>query len=96
MTQQQASPDDHTHFVPPVPRSIEDTGLGLGFLSNLAIKVLYLEGDLLGYELAERMRLPHAGVVEDLLISLKQEKLCEVKATAIARGSIGLGRAAYG
>jgi len=95
MTQQQAPPEENTRFVPPIPRSIKDTGLSLGFLSNLAMKVLYQEGDLLGYELAERMRLPHAGVVEDLLVSLKQEQLCEVKGTASVGRGVGLGRAAY-
>jgi predicted ATPase with chaperone activity len=95
MTERQASPDDSTPFVPPLPNSIDDTGLGLGFLSNLAMKILYHEGDVLGYELAELMRLPHAGVVDELLTSLKQEKLCEVKGTANVGGRVGLGRAAY-
>ncbi len=82
-------------FVPPLASSIEDTGLPLGFLSNLALKMLYLEGDLLGYELAERMRLPHAGVVDDLLAFLKEEQLCEVKGTGSGSGGLGLGRAVY-
>ncbi|MEA3376391.1 MAG: ATP-binding protein [Chloroflexota bacterium] len=82
-------------FVPARPSSIEDTGLPLGFLSNLALKMLYLEGDLLGYELAARMRLPHAGVVDDLLASLKEEQLCEVKGTGGGSGGLGLGRAVY-
>jgi predicted ATPase with chaperone activity len=82
-------------FVPPVPDSIEATGLGLGFLADLALKIMYLEGDILGYELADRMRLPHGGVVEDLLIYLKREELCEVKGTAGAGGSAAVGRAVY-
>ncbi len=82
-------------FSPSAPGSIEETGLGLAFLTDLAIKIMYVEGDILGYELAERMRLPHAGVVEELLSSLKREQLCEVKGTGGIGGSRGLGRAVY-
>ena len=31
-------------FEPPIPKSIEETGLGLGFLADLAIKIMYFEG----------------------------------------------------
>ena len=85
----------HASFLPRTPTSIEETGLGLGFLTDLAIKIMYLEGNILGYELADRMRLPHAGVVEDLLSSLKREQLCEVKGTRGNGASRGLGRAVY-
>ncbi len=84
-----------TAFIPNAPDTIEDTGLGLAFLTDLAIKILYVEGDILGYELAERMKLPHAGVVEELLSSLKREQFCEVKGTGGIGGSHGLGRAVY-
>ena len=84
-----------TRFVPSAPSSIEDTGLGIAFLTDLAIKILYVEGDILGYELAERMKLPHAGVVEELLSNLKREQFCEVKGTGGIGGSHGLGRAVY-
>ena len=77
------------HFVPPVPTSIKETGLGLGLLTDLALKIMYLEGNLSGYELAERMRLPYAGVVAEVLEFLKREKLCEVK------GATGFAEAAY-
>ncbi len=84
-----------TSFTPAAPTSIEDTGLGLGFLTDLALKVMYLEGDFLGYELADRMHLPHPGVVEEVLEALKREQLCEVKGTGAARSSPGLGRPVY-
>ena len=94
MDQRDAMSNESSAFVPPLPDSIEDTGLGLGFISDLALKLLYLEGDLLGYELADRMKLPHAGVVDDLLDSLKEEQLCEVKGTGGVSG-VGIGRAVY-
>jgi len=76
-------------FVPRAPRSVEDTGLSLGFLTDLALKLMYFEGYLSGYELAERMRLPYSGVVDQVLEFLKREKLCEVK------GAGGFAEAAY-
>jgi predicted ATPase with chaperone activity len=76
-------------FVPPVPTSVQETGLGLGFLTELAIKHMYFEGSLSGYEIAERMKLPYPGVVDHILEFLKREKLCEVK------GAGGFAEAAY-
>ena len=78
-----------TPFVPRAPTSIKETGLGLGFLTDLALKIMYSEGNLSGYELAERLRLPYPGVVDQILEFLKREKLCEVKGTG------GFAEAAY-
>lgn len=76
-------------FVPRPPRSVQETGLSLGFLVDLALKILYFEGFLSGYELAERMKLPYSGVVDQVIEFLKREKLCEVK------GAGGFAEAAY-
>ncbi|MBI5565585.1 MAG: ATP-binding protein, partial [Chloroflexi bacterium] len=35
-------------YEPPAPRSIEDTGLNMGFLTDLALKIMYYEGNLTG------------------------------------------------
>jgi predicted ATPase with chaperone activity len=50
---------------------------------------MYFEGNLTGYELAERMALPYAGVMDQVIEFLKREKLCEVK------GAGGFAEAAY-
>jgi len=76
-------------FEPPIPKSIEETGLSLGFLADLAIKVMYFEGYISGYEIAETMKLPFSGVVDEVLEFLKREQFCEVK------GAGGLGESAY-
>jgi len=76
-------------FKPPTPTSIEETGLGTGFLTDLAIKILYNEGNLTGFGLAESMKLPYPGVIDQVLNSLKTDKLCEVK------GAGGFSEAAY-
>jgi predicted ATPase with chaperone activity len=76
-------------FEPPMPKSIEETGLGLGFLADLAIKTMYFEGYISGYEIADTMKLPHSGVVDEVLEFLKREQFCEVK------GAGGLGESGY-
>ncbi|MCS7282281.1 MAG: AAA family ATPase [Anaerolineae bacterium] len=78
-----------TEFVPRTPRSVQETGLSLGFLIDLALKILYFEGFLSGYELAERMKLPYTGIVDQVIEFLKREKLCEVK------GAGGFAESAY-
>ena len=87
--EQQKSTAISPSFVPRAPTSIKETGLGLGFLTDLALKIMYFEGNLSGYELAERIKLPYTGVVDQVLEFLKREKLCEVK------GAGGFAEAAY-
>lgn len=83
-----------TDFLPSSPRSVEETGLNLSFLSDLALKIMYLHGDVVAYGLAENMKLPYAGVVKELVTVLRSDQLCEVKGTAKGT-SQGLGSAAY-
>lgn len=78
-------------FLPAAPRSIRDTGLNIGFLTDLALKTLYFESYLSGRELSEKMALPFAGVVDQILDFLKREKSCEVRGT----GAGGLSEATY-
>ena len=75
-------------FFPPEPKSLDETGLGLGFLSDLVIKVLYFQGYITGAEIADRVRLPFSGIVDRMLEFLKREKLCEIKGTG---GGFGQG-----
>jgi predicted ATPase with chaperone activity len=76
-------------FEPLAPRSVEETGLNMGFLTDLALKVMYFEGYISGYEVAERLKLPFVGVVDPILDFLKREQLCEIKGTG------GIGESAY-
>lgn len=66
-------------FVPKEPTSVDETGLGLSFLSDLALKLLYFQGYVTGADIAEKMRLPFGGVVDRVLEFLKREMLCEIK-----------------
>jgi predicted ATPase with chaperone activity len=75
--------------LPPEPRSVEDTGLNLGFLADLVLKTMYTRGLLHGHEIAETVNLPFANVVEKVLDYLRHEHLTEV------RGSTGFGESSY-
>jgi predicted ATPase with chaperone activity len=92
MAQRQSTPAQvvkPASFEPPMPRSIEDSGLNLGFLSDLILKIMYFEGYLSGSQIADRMRLPFNGIVDQALEFLKREQLTEVK------GQGGFGEQAY-
>jgi len=54
------------------------------------LKILYFQGYLTGYEIAEAIALPFTAVVDKLLEVLKREKSIEVKAS-----SLGLGEGSY-
>ncbi len=60
------------------PRSIEETGMNRGFLSDLALKTIYSVGELSGQAIAERLCLPFSGVVDELLTFLKREQLVSI------------------
>lgn len=73
---------DFENFIeqaPRPPRSVEETGLGEDFLTDLTLKHLYFGGVIPGYEVAQRMRLPFQGVVHPIIRFLKDEKLAEIK-----------------
>src|SRR4051794_31377561 len=74
-------------IAPPEPKSVEDTGLRLGLLADIAMKFLYYSGSDTGVNIANELRLPWAGVVEAVIDFLAQEKLVDL------RGGKGFGRA---
>jgi len=80
-------------FSPPPINSVEDTGLSALWLQDLALKILYSQGYMGGFKIAELMALPFAGVTDTILESLKREKLLEVKSS---QGGLGEGAYTYG
>lgn len=74
---------------PPQVKKMEDLGLSEGFLQDLALKIMYFQGQMTGHEIAEEMHLPFANIVSKIMEFLKREQMCEV------RGSGGLGAASY-
>ena len=73
--------------VPPLPRTLEDTGLPADLVEQLLIKTLY-GGELTGHVLVDRMCLPY-GILEPIIERVRAERQVEV------RGATGSGTAGY-
>src|SRR2546430_13656291 len=61
--------------LPPEPQSIEQTGLTLGFIADLALKTLYLRGQMTMAEISSALGLPIGGVTDKAMEFLKNEQL---------------------
>ena len=72
---------------PPMPATLEATGLAPDRLEQLLTKTLYV-GEATGLVLADRLRLPY-GAIEGLVERMRAERLVEV------RGALGTGSASY-
>jgi MoxR-like ATPase len=72
---------------PPMPATLEATGLAPDRLEQLLTKTLYV-GEATGLVLADRLRLPY-GAIEGLIERMRAERLAEV------RGAMGTGSASY-
>ncbi len=77
-------------FIPPPLQKLEDTGLALLWLQDLALKIIYYQGYLSGFKIAEEIALPFAGIMDQILETMKREKLIEIKSS-----QMGLGEGAY-
>jgi len=73
---------------PPVPDSLEETGLSAAFVSDLLIKTLYRLGARTGNQLGNIIRLPFA-LLDEELMTLQRRHLIEV------RSASGHGRRGY-
>jgi predicted ATPase with chaperone activity len=81
-------------FSPAHINSVEDTGLSPLWLQDLILKVLYFRGYMTGHKVSEEIALPLAGITDQLLTTLKQEKFIEVKSSQ--GGGLGEGAYTYG
>ncbi len=61
-----------------VPQTAEQTGIRRGLLEDLALKILYLSGEMTLVELSNHLCLS-LGVVEEIFQFFRKEHLCEVK-----------------
>lgn len=73
---------------PSLPTTLEQTELSESFVSELLMKVMYVQGSRTGEQLAGFLRLSFA-ILDDLLLTLQQRRLIEV------RGTKGKGRRGY-
>ena len=73
----------------PEPKTLQATGLSSSLILDLVLKTLYYTSNLTGHDIAAVLRLPFYGVLDQILVVLKKEELCEVS------GASGIGEAAY-
>ena len=71
------------------PRTMEETGIPEEFLASLALKTIYFNATMKGWQVAHEMRVSFSGVVEPVLDLLKRNHLIQVT------GSENLNRASY-
>ncbi len=73
-----------TDLVPPVPETLEETGLTVSVLQQLILKKMYSRGDTLGRELSEALGLKFS-LIEAVIDFLKRHHFME------AKKSLGMG-----
>lgn len=76
-TDEEAMPMLQNSFVPPLPTTIEETGLNRTFLIEQFLRVLYNKGRATGADLAEELKLFY-GIVDILLTELRGVELIDI------------------
>jgi predicted ATPase with chaperone activity len=64
--------------LPTEPTSIAETGLGMGFLTDLVLKVVYFHGNITAQQISEVTKLPFLGVLDKVLEFLKLEEYVDI------------------
>lgn len=80
-TAQPAGPSRPTSPMPDIPTqpgSIAETGLTMGFLTDLILKIVYFTGAITGQRLEEMTKLPFLGVIDKVLEFLKLEEFVDI------------------
>ncbi|MEM8530194.1 MAG: ATP-binding protein [Chloroflexota bacterium] len=75
--------------LPPRPKSINETGLTLAYISDLVLRGLYIVGEMTGQDLVNLLHLPYENVIDEAISYLRREQMCEIKGTG------GLGEKSY-
>ena len=73
------------NLTPPLPETLEDTGLARSVIEQLVMKMLYARGDMLGRDLSEALGLKFS-LIEELMEFLKRQHLIQVK-TSLGMGA---------
>ncbi len=60
------------------PISLEESGLNVGFISDLVLKHIYFAGMLSGQQLANNIKLPFLNVIDRVLMFLKEEEYIDI------------------
>ena len=73
-----AAPRHSMPALPAEPTSIAETGLGMGFLTDLILKVVYFHGNITAQQISEVTKLPFLGVLDKVLEFLKLEEYVDI------------------
>jgi hypothetical protein len=76
--------EDSSIVVPPVPETLEETGLAASVLQQLILKMFYAQGEMLGRDLSEKLGLKFS-LIEGIIDLFKQQHLIQ------AKKSLGMG-----
>ncbi len=60
------------------PTSISETGLGMGFLTDLVLKIVYFHGNISAQQIGDVTKLPFFGVLDKVLEFLKLEEYIDI------------------
>src|SRR5688572_1664332 len=71
-------------IVPPVPQTIEQTGLSHTFFEQHLLRLLYFRGELIGREIAQSMGVQFS-IIEPLIDGFKRAQMVQLKR------SVGMG-----
>ena len=77
-TQQQTGGDQNTTIFPAEPTSIEESGLNMGFISDLILKVIYFNGNISAQRISEQTCLPYLNVIDKALQFLKMSEFVDI------------------
>jgi hypothetical protein len=75
------APEESGPSMPLQPDSIEATGLGMGFLTDLVLKIIYFYGNISARRLEEESKLPFLGILDRILEFLKLEEYVDIIGT---------------
>ena len=64
--------------LPPEPTTIAESGLSMGFLNDLVLKVVYFYGNISAQQIGEATKLPFYGVLDKVLEFLKLEEYVDI------------------
>lgn len=67
--------------LPPEPTSIMETGLNMGFLTDLVLKIIYFYGNITAQQLSDVTKLPYLNVLDKVLDFLKLEEYVDIIGT---------------
>jgi hypothetical protein len=73
-----APPPGALPAIPSEPTTIAETGLGMGFLTDLVLKIVYFYGNITATQVSEVTKLPFLGVIDKVLEFLKLEEYIDI------------------